>query len=297
MKNKKGNKNSINWKELLSFNNSVQILMGVGLALFALKGFMIPNHFLDGGITGVSLLLHELFHIPVNYLLIVVNLPFIVLAYAKISKEIAIKSLIAIILLAVGLHFVQIPSITHDKLLISIFGGAIIGMGMGLVMRAGAVIDGIEIIAVMTTKRIGVTISEVIVVLNAILFLIAALKFGIEIGMYALITYFTAVRAADYVVDGVEEFTALTIICSKSDEVKSIIVNEFRKGITVYKGERGYLPGSFDAKSDCDVIVTIVTRLELLSIKNAIRATDPTAFMYVNSIKEASGGIIKHKHH
>lgn len=297
MKNKKGNKNSINWKELLSFNNSVQILMGVGLALFALKGFMIPNHFLDGGITGVSLLLHELFHIPVNYLLIVVNLPFIVLAYAKISKEIAIKSLIAIILLAVGLHFVQIPSITHDKLLISIFGGAIIGMGMGLVMRAGAVIDGIEIIAVMTTKRIGVTISEVIVVLNAILFLIAALKFGIEIGMYALITYFTAVRAADYVVDGVEEFTALTIICSKSDDVKSIIVNEFRKGITVYKGERGYLPGSFDAKSDCDVIVTIVTRLELLSIKNAIRATDPTAFMYVNSIKEASGGIIKHKHH
>ena len=166
-----------------------------------------------------------------------------------------------------------------------------------MLFRSGAVIDGIEIIAVMTTKRIGVTISEVIVVLNAILFLIAALKFGIEIGMYALITYFTAVRAADYVVDGVEEFTALTIICSKSDDVKSIIVNEFRKGITVYKGERGYLPGSFDAKSDCDVIVTIVTRLELLSIKNAIRATDPTAFMYVNSIKEASGGIIKHKHH
>ena len=297
MKNKKGNKKGINWKELFSLSNSIQILIGVGLALFALKGFMIPNHFLDGGITGVSLLLHELFHIPVNYLLIIVNVPFIALAYVKISREIAIKSLTAIILLAVGLHFVQIPSVTHDKLLISIFGGAIIGMGMGLVMRAGAVIDGIEIIAVMTTKRIGVTISEVIVVLNAILFLIAALKFGIEIGMYALITYFTAVRAADYVVDGVEEFTALTIICSKSDEVKSIIVNEFHKGITVYKGERGYLPGSFEAKSDCDVIVTIVTRLELLSIKNAIRATDPTAFMYVNSIKEASGGIIKHKHH
>ena len=203
MKNKKGNKKGINWKELFSVSNSIQILIGVGLALFALKGFMIPNHFLDGGITGVSLLLHELFHIPVNYLLIIVNVPFIALAYVKISREIAIKSLTAIILLAVGLHFVQIPSVTHDKLLISIFGGAIIGMGMGLVMRAGAVIDGIEIIAVMTTKRIGVTISEVIVVLNAILFLIAALKFGIEIGMYALITYFTAVRAADYVVDGV----------------------------------------------------------------------------------------------
>ncbi|MBI3235859.1 MAG: YitT family protein [Bacteroidetes bacterium] len=258
---------------------------------------MIPNHFLDGGVTGVSLFFHELFHINLSLLLIVFNLPFIYLAYRKISPDIAIKSIMAIILLSVGLEYIHIPAVTSDKLLISIFGGAIIGVGMGLVIRAGAVIDGMEIVAVMTTKKIGITISEVIVSLNTVLFLIAANKFGIEIGMYAIITYFTAVKAADYIVDGVEEYTALTIIASQSEEIKSIIVNDYKKGITVYKGERGFLPGSFESKKDCDIIVTIVTRLELLSIKNAIKEVDDTAFMYVSSIKEASGGIIKHKSH
>lgn len=297
MKNKRHNNLGINWKEVFSAYSWIQMVCGVGLAILALKGFMIPNHFLDGGMTGTSLLVHEIFHFPLNYLLFMFNLPFIVLAYYKISREIAIKSFFAVLLLSIGLHFINIGSVTHDKLLIALFGGAIIGVGMGLVIRAGAVIDGIEIIAVMTTKRIGVTISEVIVAINAVLFLIAAFKFGIEIGMYALITYFAAVRVADYVVDGVEEFTALTIICSKSEEVKSIIVNDYHKGITIYKGERGYLPGSFSSKTDCDIIVTIVTRLELLSIKNAIREVDQTAFMYVSNIKEATGGIIKHKHH
>ena len=297
MKRKSTAHSGINWKELFSGSKSFELVLGVGLALFALKGFMIPNHFLDGGITGVSLLVHELFHIRLSYLVVVFNIPFVMLAYKLLSKEIAVRSFVAILLLAIGLEVIHIPAITSDRLLISIFGGAIIGVGMGLVIRAGAAIDGIEIIAVMTTKRIGITISEVIVAVNAVLFLIAAFKFGLEIGMYALITYFTAVKAADYIVDGVEEFTALTIICSRSEEVKSIIVNDFNKGITVYKGERGFLPGSFESKTDCDIIVTIVTRLELLSIKNAIRTIDSTAFMYVNSIKEASGGIIKHKSH
>lgn len=297
MKRKSTAHSGINWKELFSGSKSFELVFGVGLALFALKGFMIPNHFLDGGITGVSLLVHELFHIRLSYLVVVFNIPFVMLAYKLLSKEIAVRSFVAILLLAIGLEVIHIPAITSDRLLISIFGGAIIGVGMGLVIRAGAAIDGIEIIAVMTTKRIGITISEVIVAVNAVLFLIAAFKFGLEIGMYALITYFTAVKAADYIVDGVEEFTALTIICSRSEEVKSIIVNDFNKGITVYKGERGFLPGSFESKTDCDIIVTIVTRLELLSIKNAIRTIDSTAFMYVNSIKEASGGIIKHKSH
>ncbi len=275
----------------------MQMIFGIALALFALKGFMIPNHFLDGGVTGVSLFFHELFHIKLSLLLIIFNAPFIYLAYKKISAAIAIKSTIAVVLLTIGLEYIHIPAVTSDKLLISIFGGAIIGIGMGLVIRAGAVIDGMEIIAVMTTKQIGITISEVIVALNTILFLIAANKFGIEIGMYAIITYFSAVKAADYVVDGVEEYTALTIIASQSEEIKSIIVNDYKKGITVYKGERGFLPGSFESRTDCDIIVTIVTRLELLSIKNAIKEVDEKAFMYVSSIKEASGGIIKHKSH
>jgi uncharacterized membrane-anchored protein YitT (DUF2179 family) len=179
--------------------------------------------------------------------------------------------------------------------LIAIFGGAIIGIGIGLVIRTGAMIDGTEILAVLTRRRVGLTMSEVILLINAIIFSVAAIKFGIETAMYSFITYFTATKAIDYVVDGIEEYTALTIISSKNDAVKSVIVNQFGKGITVYRGERGYLPGAFDIKHDCDVIVTIVTRLEILSLKNAITKIDPNAFMYVNSIKEASGGVIKHK--
>lgn len=272
-------------------------LLGILLVVFALKGFMIPNHFLDGGIMGLSLLLHEMYHFSVVIPLVILNSILIYIAYYKVSKEIALRSIIAISLLIIFFLFIPFPVITTDKLLISLFGGALIGSGIGLVIRSGAVVDGMEIIAVLTTKKIGVTLGEVILGLNSIIFLVAAIQFGIEICMYAMITYYTATKATDYVVDGIEEFTALTIIGQNQDAIKEIIVNDYKKGITIYKGERGYLPGAFDVKNECDIIVTIVTRLELLSIKNAIKNADPEAFMYVYNIKETSGGIIKKKNH
>ena len=133
--------------------------------------------------------------------------------------------------------------------------------------------------------------------INTIIFAVAASQFGIETAMYSIITYFTATKATDYVVDGIEEFTAMNIISAQQEEIKSFLVNELGKGITVYKGERGYLPGSFDIKSDCEIIVTIVTRLEIKQIEEGIREIDPKAFVYIQSIKEASGGILKAKAH
>lgn len=294
---KKFNSDSVDWGNVFNLKNILHLLLGTGLAVLAMKGFMIPNKFMDGGITGVSILLHEIFHINISFLVIFLNVIFIYLGYKRIGKTFAVQTTIAVILLSIGLLFVEVNPITHDKLLIAIFGGVLIGTGVGLVIRGGGVIDGAEVIAVFTQRRTGFSNSEIIMLFNTIIFGIAAFQFGIETAMYSIITYFTATRATDYVVDGIEEFTALNIISVQPEEVKSFLVNELGKGITVYKGERGYLPGSFDIRTDCEIVVTIITRLEIKRIEEAITRIDPKAFMFVQSIKEATGGILKTKSH
>ncbi|MEO6488871.1 MAG: YitT family protein [Ferruginibacter sp.] len=287
----------IEWEHILDPKNFFQIVIGAGLAVLAMKGFMIPNRFLDGGVTGISILLHEIFHINISILVIGINSVFIYLGYKRIGKTFAIQTTIAVTLLAFGLLFIDINPITTDKLLIAIFGGILIGTGIGLVIRSGGVIDGAEVIAVFTKRKTGFSNTEIIMLFNTIIFGVAAFEFGIETAMYSIITFFTATRATDYVVDGIEEFTAMNIISAQQEEIKSFLVNELGKGITVFKGQRGYLPGSFELKTDCDIIVTIVTRLEIKQIQDTLATIDPKAFVYIQSIKEASGGILKAKPH
>lgn len=288
---------NINWNDIKNPKNLLQIVVGAGMAVFAMKGFMIPNQFMDGGITGISILLHEISHINISIFIFIFNLPFIYLGYKWIGKTFAVQTTFAIILLAMGLLFIHIPPVTTDKLLIAIFGGILIGTGVGLVIRSGGVIDGAEVIAVFTKRRTGFSNSEIIMLFNTFIFAGAAFHFGLETAMYSLITYFAATRATDYIVDGIEQYTAINIISGKHDRVKDLLVNEMGKGITVYKGERGYLPGSFDIKTDCEIIVAIVTRLEINQIEEAVVAIDPKAFIYIQSINEATGGILKPKGH
>ena len=287
----------IDWTQVLNFRNLLYLTIGTALAVLAMKGFMIPNRFLDGGITGISILLHEIFHINISFLVIILNVLFIYLGYKRIGKTFAVQTSIAVVLLSIGLLFVDINPITKDKLLIAIFGGLLMGTGVGLVIRGGGVIDGAEVIAVFTGRKTGFSNSEIIMLINTIIFAMAALQFGLETAMYSIITYFTASRATNYVVDGIEEFTAMNIICSQPEDVKNLLVNDLGKGITVYKGEKGYLPGSFEVKTSADIIVTIITRLEIKQIQDAVLSIDPKAFIYVQSIKEAAGGILKHKAH
>ncbi len=294
---KKYKTDKVDWKHVFKISNILYIVIGTGLAVLAMRGFMIPNLFLDGGVTGISILLHELFHWNISLLVIAFNLPFIYLGYRNIGKTFAVQTTFAVILLAVGLAVVELQPITNDKLLIAIFGGLLMGCGVGLVMRGGGVIDGAEVIAVFTRRKTGFSNSEIILMINCIIFAVAAFQFGIEKAMYSIITFFTATRAINYVVDGIEEFTAMNIVSGKTDEIKKFLVNELGKGITVYKGERGYLPDSFDLKTDCEIIVTIITRLEIKQIHDAILEIDPKAFVYVYTIKEASGGILKAKAH
>lgn len=283
----------INWKSIFSLRYIISTVLGVSISVVALKGFMIPNNFVDGDITAVSILFKEIFQIHISYFLITINLPFIYLGYRLISKTFALKSLIAILLMALLMVVMEVPTVTEDKLLIAVFGGFLMGLGIGLVIRGGGIVDGLEVIAQFTQKKIGFSTSEIIMVFNSLVILGAAFEFGLEPAMYSILVYFTAMKTSDYVVDGIEEFTSLSIVSKDYKLVKSLIVNDFGKAITIYKGERGYLPGTFQVKHDVDIVVTVVTRLEIHRIKKAVSEIDPNAFFYVQSIKEVKGSFLK----
>ena len=272
------------------------VAVGVLLAGFALKYFLVPNHFFDGGITGISLLLHELYHFNLAAVIILLNLPLIIISSYTVGKKFAFRTFLSVILLGACLVFLPGYSLTHDKLLISIFGGVFLGTGIGLVMRGGAALDGIEVLALYTLKRTSFTITEIILGINILIFSIAAFSFGIETALYSVLTYFCATRCIDYVVEGIQAFTGVTIISGKSEVIKYELVNNLGRGITVYKGERGFLPGKFDVSADVDIIFTVITRLELRKLKNLVYEVDPAAFIFASTIKEAAGGVIKRRH-
>jgi len=274
------------------------ILMALGVIItsFALKSFLVPNHFFDGGMTGIALLIHEVYHFNLAYVIVGVNLPFILVSLFSVNRGFAIKTLFCVIALGLCLLYPDFPVITDDKLLISIFGGFFLGLGIGLTMRAGCAVDGIEVLALYTLRRSSLTISEIILGLNMIIFSFAAIEFGVPTALYAMLTYFVASKTVDYVIEGMNAATGVTIISGNSEEIKHRLVNEMGKGITVYKGERGYLPGKFDVYDDCDIIFTIISRLEMRRLKNMVKEVDPNAFVFAGTIRETTGGIIKRRH-
>ena len=275
------------------FQDTLSVVVGVIIAAFALKSFLVPNHFFDGGITGISLLVHELYNLNLAILIVFFNLPLIIISYFSVGKRFALRTFFSVLFLGICLWLLPSFDITHDKLIVSIFGGVFLGVGIGLVMRAGAALDGIEVLALYTLKKTSFTITEIILGINVIIFGIAALKFGIETSLYSALTYFAASRTIDYVVEGIQAYTGVTIISGKSEEIKYQLVNDLGRGITIYNGERGFLPGKFDESTKCDIIYTVITRLEMRKLKNLVYEIDPKAFVFANTIKEASGGVIK----
>lgn len=271
------------------------IMLGAVSAGFGLRGFLVPNDVLDGGISGIALLLHEMYHFDLSLLIILLNLPILILSYFGSSKTFVVKTVTAIILLAVCIYIIPYPVATHDRVLVAVFGGFFLGLGSGLVIRGGCAIDGSEILAMYTIKKTSFTISEIILAINILIFSVAALQFGLETALYSILTYFAASQTIGYVVEGLEAYTGVTIISEFSEVIKRRLVNELGRGITVYKGERGFLPDKFEVSEDCDIIFTVITRLELTKLKSLVQQSDPKAFVFANAIKEASGGVIKRK--
>ncbi|WP_423148051.1 YitT family protein [Rubrolithibacter danxiaensis] len=289
------NKTIRRYKRLkVQFSNWGLILTGVLLASFGLKGFLVPNGFIDGGITGVSLLMNNITHTPVSIWLIIFNVPFIILGSKHIGRVFAITTLIAILLLALVIFFVDFPVITNDKLLIAIFGGFFLGAGIGMAMRGGCVLDGTEILAVYINRRSVLTIGDIILIINVLIFLFAAYFLSLESALYSTLTYLSASKTIDFIIQGIEEYTGVTIISPKSNEIREAIISKLGRGVTIYKGERGF--GSTGHRNnDINIIFTVVTRLEVAKLKQEVELIDRKAFMFMNVISETRGGIIKRR--
>ncbi|HEY1009366.1 MAG: YitT family protein [Daejeonella sp.] len=272
------------------------ILLGVALACFGLKGFLLPNHFIDGGITGISLLTYQLTYestgIPVSVWLVLFNTPFIILGARQIGKRFAIGTSIAIVVLAATIFFVDFPVITDDKLLTAIFGGFFLGAGIGLAIRGGCVIDGTEILAVYLNRKSILSMGDIILLINVVIFLLAAFVLGIENALYSILTYLSASKTVDFIIQGIEEYTGVTIVSAKSAQIREAITKNLGRGVTVYKGERGFESAQFKSK-DIDIIFTVITRLEVSKLKQEIDQIDHKAFIVMSTISDTKGGIIK----
>lgn len=268
------------------------ISLGVLSAGFGLKGFLLPNNFIDGGAVGISLLIAEITGVSLSILLIVVNSPFIILGYFAISKEFAIKTTLAITALAIVVAFLPYPQITADKLLVAVFGGFFLGSGIGLAVRGGGVIDGTEVLAINLSRKLGLTIGDIIMILNIIIFSFAAWLLSVETALYSILTYLAASKTVDFIIEGIEEYTGVTIISIKNEEIKHMITEEMGRGLTIYKGERGF-GKSGHRDHEIKIIYTVLTRLEVSKLKTEIEKIDPDAFVIMNSIKDTRGGMIK----
>mgnify|MGYP001254739811 FL=1 len=265
------------------------ISLGVLSAGFGLKGFLLPNGFIDGGVTGISLLLEALTNYPLALLIVIINAPFILLGYFQIGKLFTIKSIAAISGLALALIFVDYPIITSDKFLIPVFGGFFLGSGIGLTIRGGGVLDGTEVLAIYLSKKTGLTIGDLIFIFNIIIFAIAAYLLSIETALYSILTYLTASKTVNIVVDGVEEYIGVTIISSKSEEIRIMIIEEMGKGVTIYNGKRGYSKTGNNL-NNTDVIYSVITRLEMTRLQTEIQKIDSDAFIIMNKVMDLQGG-------
>jgi uncharacterized membrane-anchored protein YitT (DUF2179 family) len=267
------------------------VTAGIFCASFGFKGFLLTNHFIDGGATGISLLISVLTGMPLYLLIIGINIPFIVLGYLVMGRQFAIKTALAIAGLSLCLATVDFPNVTDDNLLVAIFGGFFLGAGIGLSVRGGAVIDGTEVLAIFLSRKFGTTIGDIIIVINVIIFSAAAYLLGVEIALYSMITYLTASKTLDFIIEGIEEYIGVTIISSHSDEIRQMIIDKMGRGVTVYSGKRGY--GKSGETKIVDIIYTVITRLELNKLNTEIEKIEPKAFVVMNSVKDTKGGMIK----
>ena len=270
------------------------IMMGVLSAGFGLKGFLLPNKFIDGGAVGISLLIAELTEVPVSLLLILVNIPFIVLGIKTIGKEFALKTAFGIIALSAAVALIPYPEITNDKLLISFFGGFFLGLGVGMAVRGGGVIDGTEVMAINVSRRSGLTIGDFIMIVNVLIFSVAAYLLSVETALYSILTYLAASKTVDFVIEGIEEYTGVTIISPKSEEIRQLIINNMGRGVTIYKGEKGY-GHTGHQEGNIKIVYTVITRLEVTRLNREIAKIDPNAFIVMNSVKDTKGGMVKRR--
>jgi uncharacterized membrane-anchored protein YitT (DUF2179 family) len=280
-------------KRLLTyFSDFFLLLLGVVSAGFGLKGFLIPNGFIDGGVMGISLLTESQTAVSLSVLIILFNLPFLLLGYRQISKVFSMKSILAIILLAIAVALIPYPKITSDKILVSVFGGFFLGAGIGLSIRGGCVIDGTEILAIYLSRKISLTVGDFILIFNIIIFSVAAYLLSVEVALYSILTYLSASKTVDFILEGIEEYTGVTIISTHSQQIMHMIQNKLQRGLTLYAGKKGFGKSGL-SNQHIDIIFTVITRLEINRLTTEIERIDPKAFIVMQSIRDTRGGMVR----
>lgn len=272
-------------KELL---NGAFVAAGIASAGMGLKGFLLSSNFIDGGVTGVSMLLAKVTVVPLAAWLPIVNLPFIAVAYRQLGLAFAVRSTLAIAGLAAALVLIPYPDVTHDLVLTAVFGGLFIGAGIGLAIRGGAVLDGTEIAALLISRYVEVLrVGDVILAFNVVLFLVAMSVLGVNEALYSILTYVAAARTLDFVLYGVDEYTAITIVSKHHFAIRERITGALGRGLTVYKGHGG-LSGV-----EQHILYCVVTRLEVGKVKSIVAEIDPDAFTVSHALTGAEGGLVK----
>jgi len=270
--------------------NTVLILGGIVSAAMGIKGFLLSSHFIDGGVTGISMLLSITTGVPLSVWLPVVNVPFIALGYRQMGPAFAVRSGLGIFGLALVLATVPFPDVTHDLLLTAVFGGVFLGGGIGLAIRGSAVLDGTEIAALLIGKRSAVfKVGDMILAFNIVLFLVAMTILGVEPALYSILTYVSAARTLDFILHGIEEFTAITIMSQSCWAIRTALLDDLGRGVTIYKA-RGGMSGE-----DREILYCVVTRLEIGRVMRIVDAFDSSAFVVQHPLADVRGGVV-HRH-
>lgn len=264
------------------------LTLGAFIAGFALKGFLIPNKMIDGGIAGVSILANYVTHVNLGLLLLGINIPFIYLAIKKLGKLFAVQTLYAIAMLSLSVNIFNV-TVTNDLLLATVFGGVVLGIGVGFVLRSNAAMDGIEILSIRLSKRSGFSIGEIIMFFNFYIYTAAGFIFGWDRAMYSILVYFIAYKVIDIVLEGLNEAKSVTIISDKSDQIGNALIKKLDVGVTYLKGKGGY------TGTDKEIIYCVISRLEITKLKDIINSIDHSAFLAIEDVHEVDGVKIKEK--
>ncbi len=269
------------------FRNAALIILGILSAGMGLKGFLLSSNFIDGGVTGISMLIAKTTGVSLAVLLPIINLPFVAVGYRHMGRAFAVRSVLGIAGLAAALVAIPYPDVTPDLVLTAVFGGFFLGAGIGLAVRGGAVLDGTEIAALLISKRADLfKVGDVILVFNAVLFLIAMSVLGVDAALYSILTYVTAARTLDFVLHGIDEYTAITIVSDASAAIREAITRDLGRGVTVYRGAGG-LKGA-----EQNILYCVVTRLEIGKVKAIVRELDPHAFVVFHPLEGVEGGLV-----
>ncbi|WP_299061184.1 YitT family protein [uncultured Polaribacter sp.] len=270
----------------------LQIFVGIVLTSLGLKAFLLPNGFLDGGVTGIAILVRTQIDVNMSYLLVIFSIPFLILGYFTVSKQIVIKSIISIIGVAIFIHFENFQTITSDKLLISIFGGLLVGSGIGIAIRNGSVLDGSEILGIYLNDKFGISIGKIVLFFNIILFGITAFVVSVEVALYSILTYIIAAKVTDTVIEGFEDFIGVTIVSKNHNAIKTAILEELGVGLTIYKGASGF--GNKGKVEDFDIIHSIVNRIDIKKMYKIVQEIDTEAFIVEFDVNNVKGGVLRH---